>query len=144
MNKTKNNPGKDQKATRNMGPWILSRSHICSYGLEYIDGHSFLKGIFPSQGSNPGLLHWRQILHPLRHLGSPNTSDSYPAPHCVSQLQPEHHRPGALNDRNSFSRGFRGWLSKAKGLFWGRLSPLVVDGVILLCGHVHGPSGVFW
>ena len=33
--------------------------------------HSFLQGIFPTQGSNPGLLHCRQILYPLSLLGNP-------------------------------------------------------------------------
>ena len=32
---------------------------------------SLLQGIFPTQGSNPGLLHCRQILYHLRHQGSP-------------------------------------------------------------------------
>ena len=32
---------------------------------------SFLQGIFPTQGSNPGLPHSRQILYPLSHKGSP-------------------------------------------------------------------------
>ena len=30
----------------------------------------FLQGIFPTQGSNPGLPHYRQILYCLRHQGS--------------------------------------------------------------------------
>ena len=30
-----------------------------------------LQGIFPTQGSNPGLLHCRRILSELRHKGSP-------------------------------------------------------------------------
>ena len=35
-------------------------------------GSSFLlHGIFPTQGSNPGLLHCRQIFFCLRHQGSP-------------------------------------------------------------------------
>ena len=29
-----------------------------------------LQGIFPTQGSNPGFLHWRQILYHLSHQGS--------------------------------------------------------------------------
>ena len=29
--------------------------------------HSLLQGIFPTQGSNPGLLHYRQILYQLSH-----------------------------------------------------------------------------
>ena len=32
---------------------------------------SFLQGIFPTQGSNPGLLHCRRILYQLNHEGSP-------------------------------------------------------------------------
>ena len=33
--------------------------------------HAFLQGISPTQGSNPHLLHCRQILYHLSHLGSP-------------------------------------------------------------------------
>ena len=32
---------------------------------------SLLQGIFPTQGSNPGLAHCRQILYQLSHKGSP-------------------------------------------------------------------------
>ena len=34
--------------------------------------HALLQGIFPTQGSNPGLPHYRQILYHLSHKGSPN------------------------------------------------------------------------
>ena len=34
--------------------------------------HSLLQGIFLTQGSNPGLLHCRQILYHLSHQGSPD------------------------------------------------------------------------
>ena len=33
--------------------------------------HALLQGIFPMQGSNPGLLHCREILYYLSHQGSP-------------------------------------------------------------------------
>ena len=33
--------------------------------------HALLQGIFPTQGSNAGLLHCRQILYRLSHQGSP-------------------------------------------------------------------------
>ena len=36
-----------------------------------VGGHSLLQGIFPTQGSNPGLLHCRCILYQLSHKGSP-------------------------------------------------------------------------
>ena len=35
--------------------------------------HFHLQGIFLNQGSNPGLLHCRQMLYPLSHQGSPNS-----------------------------------------------------------------------
>ena len=35
-----------------------------------------LQGIFLSQGSNPGLLYCRQILHHLSHKGSPSKSEA--------------------------------------------------------------------
>ena len=31
---------------------------------------SLLQGIFPTQGPNPGLLHCRQILYQLSHMGA--------------------------------------------------------------------------
>ena len=34
-----------------------------------VGGHSLLQGIFLTQGSNPGLLHCRQILDHLSHQG---------------------------------------------------------------------------
>ena len=37
--------------------------------------HAFLQGIFPTQGSNLGLLHCRQILYHLSHLGSPRIDE---------------------------------------------------------------------
>ena len=33
--------------------------------------HSLLQGIFPTQGSNPGLQHYRWILYHLSHQGNP-------------------------------------------------------------------------
>ena len=35
--------------------------------------HDLLQGIFPTQGSNPGLPHCRQILYHLSHQSSPYT-----------------------------------------------------------------------
>ena len=32
---------------------------------------SLIQGIFPTQGSNPGLLHWKRILYQVSHKGSP-------------------------------------------------------------------------
>ena len=52
---------------------------------------SLLQGIFPTLGSNPGLLHCRQLLYHLSHReaqnftysqtqGSPNPASKYPLP----------------------------------------------------------------
>ena len=36
-----------------------------------VSSHALLQGIFPIQGSKPGLPHWRWILYHLSHQGSP-------------------------------------------------------------------------
>ena len=45
-----------------------------------VDCHSVLQGIFPTLGSNPDLLHCRQILYSLSHQGSPRIQEwvAYP------------------------------------------------------------------
>ena len=40
---------------------------------------SLLQGIFPTQGSNPGLLHFRRILYQPSHRGSPRILDGWMA-----------------------------------------------------------------
>ena len=42
--------------------------------------HVLLQGIFPTQGSNPGLLHCRRILYKLSHQGSLRILDQVPIP----------------------------------------------------------------
>ena len=37
--------------------------------LEWVGSLSLLQGIFLTQGSNPGLLHYRRILYQLNHKG---------------------------------------------------------------------------
>ena len=58
----------------------LSRAWLCDpWTVQSIPGQhtgvgslSLLQGIFPAQGSNPGLPHCRWILYQLSHKGSPN------------------------------------------------------------------------
>ena len=47
-----------------------------------VSSHSLLQGIFPTQRSNPGLPHCRQILYQLGHKGSPRILEwvAYPSP----------------------------------------------------------------
>ena len=48
---------------------------------------SLLQGIFPTQGLNPGLPYWRQILYQLSHKGSPRILEwvAYPFSRRASQ-----------------------------------------------------------
>jgi hypothetical protein len=48
--------------------------------LKWVGSLSLLQGIFPTQGSNPGLPHCRQILSQLSHKGSLRTLErvAYP------------------------------------------------------------------
>ena len=45
-----------------------------------VDCHSLLQGIFPTQGSNPGFPHSRQILYHLSHQRSPRILESIANP----------------------------------------------------------------
>ena len=61
-------------------PWTAARQAPLSMGFfrqEYWSGlHVLLQGIFPTQGSNPCLLHWQAGSLPLSHLGSPTFKDT--------------------------------------------------------------------
>ena len=54
-----------------------------------VGSHSLLQGIFPTRGSNPGLLHCRQILYHLSHQGSPRILEwiAYPFPQGIFPTQ---------------------------------------------------------
>ena len=43
-----------------------------------VGSHSLLQRIFPTHGTNPGLLHFRQILYHLSYQGSPKTKVGKP------------------------------------------------------------------
>jgi len=38
-----------------------------------VGSHALLQGIFPTQGSNLGFLHWGWMLYQLSHQGNPRT-----------------------------------------------------------------------
>ena len=65
-------------------PWTVARQAPLSKKFssqEYWSGLPWLpSGIFPTQGSNPGLLYYRQILYRLSHQGSPHI---YISPYTV-------------------------------------------------------------
>ena len=53
-----------------------------------VGSYSFLQGIFPTQGSNPGLPHCRQILYCLSHQGSPRILEWVAYPFSRGSSQP--------------------------------------------------------
>ena len=65
-----------------MDPSVLGCSrHKC---LEKWVAISFSKGVFQTQGSNPGLLHCRQILYHLSHQRSPKVGGVLVAQSCLT------------------------------------------------------------
>ena len=64
--------------TRLLRPWdFLDKS-------TGVGCHFRLQGIFPTQGSNPGLLHYRQMLYHLSHQGSPDSHKQTLIPKKIS------------------------------------------------------------
>ena len=53
-----------------------------------VGSRSLLQGIFPTQGSNPGLLHCRQILYQLSHRGGPRILEWVAYPFFSGSSQP--------------------------------------------------------
>ena len=69
----------------------------------------FSRGVFPTQGSNSGLLHWRQILYQLSHKGSPRILPEFAQIHVhqVSDvIQSSHPLPPASSLAFSLSQHF--------------------------------------
>ena len=60
-------------------PWTVAYQAPPSMGHMFCSGvgcHFLLQRTFPTQGSNPGLLHCRQTLYCLSHQGSPTSTGS--------------------------------------------------------------------
>ena len=89
-----------------MTPWTVACQAPLSMEYsrqEYWSGQRFPSpGIFPAQGMNPGLPHWRQILYHLSRHGSPPKSESFSVvsgslrPHglCATRLLCPWNSPG--------------------------------------------------
>ena len=65
-------------------PWTIQAMEFS--GPEYC--LSLLQGIFPTQGSNPGLPHCKQILYKLSHQGSPRILEWVAYPFSSGTSQP--------------------------------------------------------
>ena len=66
-------------------PWTIQSMEFFRPGLGSL---SLLQGIFPTQGSTPGLLHCRQILYQLSHKGSPRILEWVAYPFSSRSSQP--------------------------------------------------------
>ena len=67
--------------------------------------HFFLQGIFPTQGSKPGLLNCRQILYHLNHQGGPDQVVTLCGTYCFPPFF--HTRPALFltTDLSTMKRG---------------------------------------
>ena len=66
---------------------VMSDS-LLPHGLYTGVGSLTLQRIFPTQGSNPGLLHCRRILYQLSHQGSPRILEWVAYPFCSGSSRP--------------------------------------------------------
>ena len=86
---------------------------------------SLLQGIFPTQVSNLGLLHCRQILYHLSHQGSPygiwgksNLLEGHTAGHQARKIY-WNHTAGASSTRPRRMRFWtEWWATQGRGSFW--------------------------
>ena len=71
---------------------LQSVRHLCPWNSPGknagVGSHALLQGIFPTQGSDLGLLHCRQILYQLSHQGSPRILECLAYPFFRGSLQP--------------------------------------------------------
>ena len=75
---------------------------------------SLLQGIFPTQGSNPGLPHCRQILYQLSHKGSPRILEWVAYPFCRGSSWPSN-RTGVSCTAGRF---FTNWAMREAPHIW--------------------------
>ena len=75
-------------------PWNIALQASLSIGivqariLEWVNYHALLQGIFPTQGLNPGFLHYRWILYSLSHQGSPRILERVAVPFSRGSSRP--------------------------------------------------------
>ena len=95
--------------------------------------HALLRGIFPTQGSNPGLLHFRQVLYHLSHEGSPRILEwvAYPFSKGSSQSRNQT-RVSCLA-----GRFFTSWTTRESS---GPYTPRSLHG----CFCVYSPMNFSW
>ena len=94
-----------------------------------------LQGIFPTQGSNPGLLHCRRILHQLSHKGSPRVLEWVACPFFRGSSRPRNWTRVSWNAGGFFTN----WaIREAHMVLVGR------DLTLFLCTWIYSCPRTFW
>ena len=95
-------------------PWTEARQTPCPWDSPDkntgVGCHGLLQGIFPTQGSNPGLPHCRWILYRLSHQRSPDNKHPHPF------LSPSHTLPPSVLFQESGPE-VSGWALSGKVCF---------------------------
>ena len=95
-------------------PWIYSPWNSPGQNTG-VGSLSLLQGIFPTQGSNLGLLHCRRILYQLNHSGSPRILEWVAYPFSSGSSQPRNWT-GVSCPAGGF---FTNWAVREALLTWG-------------------------
>ena len=102
--------------------------------------HALLQGIFPTQGSNPGLLHCWQILYYLSHQGRPWILEWVAYPFSRGSSQPRNWTRVSCTVGGFFtSWATREILKQGGEGIWGKKG----REIIICKGPVGGPEGQF-
>ena len=81
-----------------------------------VNSYSFLQGIFPTQGLNPGLPHCRQILYQLSHQGSPRILEWVAFAFSSRSSPTQESNLGLLHCRRIlYQLSYQGWEGGTKG-----------------------------
>ena len=78
--------------------------------------HALLQGIFPTQGSNPGLPHCKWILYQLSHKGSPRILEWVAYPFSSRSCQPRNWTRVSRIE----GRFFISWATREPQEYWSR------------------------
>ena len=90
---------------------------------------SLLQGSFPTQGSNPGLLHWGWILYQLSHKGSPRILEWVAYPFSSGSSPP---------------RNQTGVSCSARGFFINWAIREALEDVVLINNFTYKTTGDLW
>ena len=91
--------------TRHLCPWDFPGKDT---GVGF---HFLLQGIFPTQGSNPGLLYCRQILYQLSYKGSPRRK---------KKKKQQNTRKTSISASLTMLKSLTVWITTTCGKFWKR------------------------